>query len=1019
MFTSYAQNFEDVMLWRALRHIKNGCYIDIGAHDPDLDSVSRLFYEHGWRGIHVEPIAHCVQRLGASRPDEVVIQAVAGPEIGTAKFYELSIGGLSTCDREVASHHEATGLGSREYTVPCVTLKDIFARCASDTVHWLKIDVEGFEKEVLDGWGDSPVRPWIVVIESTFPNSPVSTHQKWERIILGRGYRFAYFDGLNRFYVSQTRSELLSAFATPPNVFDDFALSGTGTASFCAIVNGKIHALEGHIQEEDVRHSQVLAERERRHGKELLVQRQHAQQLDQVLAERERQHGEELLVQRQHAQHLENDWLASLNRVSDLSNQLAELSARLEASEAESLRVARQLAKRDDRISTMLNSLSWRLTAPARHVATWIMRTLVYRQIPIYTSERSSPPSPAVSRTRAYCRVSDFSDLYDEEFIKAAYQALLRRLPDPNGHEFYLGKLRGGMEKTAILGSIRYSSEGRKEDVIVDGLTIPWTMLNTLRLPLVGTLLRPVVALFRLPRMQREQRIVENYLMSGRVAPKSQKDSSSSHLLDQSSPALGRFDRIENNQLDSGSLNFVTQHSIARLDLGGPKAEPAIALIAPMPPAKTGIAWYTLSSFLAADYGVDIYAAYDSIDEYLNAIHEGRLNASNVRIFSIHALAFGRTKNKYKAQIFAVGNSDHNIRVGCALRYLAEFPVDLPTFVYIHDPCLLNLVAHVCREFHASFVSLLRSQYAAKLATASNLNFENHLALVTRCVYGPKALLSDLRVDGIFVNSTAAADVVHEDFPAFDRNRIHTLFLPVCAVPAVPSAPENRGRTRIGTFGIPSAGSKSTSIVVDAFRKLQSKRPNLELLIAGYNAHEFGRAMGFANDESILIEDSPTAPRLEALMRSCDIAVQLRNNHLGESSGIVPQLLALSKPTIVSAVGSFLEYGDAVAYAPTDVTPDQLAILIACELENTTVRVAAGETYAIAHSPARFCQRVMTLIDGVPNLDCENHLIRSVAAGLSDSSLLVGSRNRPMPRLGTMMPNKEREGSIPSVPDIA
>ena len=53
-FISYAQNFEDVMLWRALKHINNGFYIDIGANDPVVDSVSLAFYENGWRGVHVE-----------------------------------------------------------------------------------------------------------------------------------------------------------------------------------------------------------------------------------------------------------------------------------------------------------------------------------------------------------------------------------------------------------------------------------------------------------------------------------------------------------------------------------------------------------------------------------------------------------------------------------------------------------------------------------------------------------------------------------------------------------------------------------------------------------------------------------------------------------------------------------------------------------------------------------------------------------------------------------------------------
>jgi hypothetical protein len=44
-FVSYAQNFEDVMLWRALRDIKGGFYIDVGANSPGMDSVTKAFYD--------------------------------------------------------------------------------------------------------------------------------------------------------------------------------------------------------------------------------------------------------------------------------------------------------------------------------------------------------------------------------------------------------------------------------------------------------------------------------------------------------------------------------------------------------------------------------------------------------------------------------------------------------------------------------------------------------------------------------------------------------------------------------------------------------------------------------------------------------------------------------------------------------------------------------------------------------------------------------------------------------------
>jgi hypothetical protein len=50
-FISYAQNYEDVMLWRCFKGLDDGFFIDVGAHDPDVESVTKAFYESGWTGI--------------------------------------------------------------------------------------------------------------------------------------------------------------------------------------------------------------------------------------------------------------------------------------------------------------------------------------------------------------------------------------------------------------------------------------------------------------------------------------------------------------------------------------------------------------------------------------------------------------------------------------------------------------------------------------------------------------------------------------------------------------------------------------------------------------------------------------------------------------------------------------------------------------------------------------------------------------------------------------------------------
>jgi FkbM family methyltransferase len=237
---SYAQNFEDVMLWRALGHVEKGFYIDIGAQDPVVDSVSLAFYEKGWRGIHVEPSSHCAEMLRQARPDDLVIQAAVSSEARVLSFYDVAGGGLSTCDHQIAKKYIADGVNVQEKLVPGVTLDDVFAHRQSEEVHWLKIDVEGAEKQVLQGWRKSGLRPWIVVIESTLPMTQVLSHQKWEKLILRKGYKFAYFDGLNRFYVASNHIELMSSFAVGPNVFDGFGLSGVAWSSWCKVVNHKL-----------------------------------------------------------------------------------------------------------------------------------------------------------------------------------------------------------------------------------------------------------------------------------------------------------------------------------------------------------------------------------------------------------------------------------------------------------------------------------------------------------------------------------------------------------------------------------------------------------------------------------------------------------------------------------------------------------------------------------------------------------------------------------------------------------
>jgi FkbM family methyltransferase len=218
---SYAQNFEDVILWRVFHNIHSGYYIDLGAQHPIYDSVSKAFYEKGWRGLHVEPSRKYVKELKIDRKDELVLPYAISNVKKPLVFYEIKDTGLSTCSKKIINAHQKNGYKFVEKIVKTISLFDVFEKIKKE-IHWLKIDIEGFELQALKSWGQHKSRPWVVLIESTFPNSQNPMWKEWERYLLRRGYTFVYFDGLNRFYLHKSKNEFRKYFNVPPNIFDKF-----------------------------------------------------------------------------------------------------------------------------------------------------------------------------------------------------------------------------------------------------------------------------------------------------------------------------------------------------------------------------------------------------------------------------------------------------------------------------------------------------------------------------------------------------------------------------------------------------------------------------------------------------------------------------------------------------------------------------------------------------------------------------------------------------------------------------
>lgn len=218
-FISYAQAREDVVLLRSLRNVPvaEGFYIDVGAFDPNQDSVTRAFYDAGWRGINIEPSPKLMQPFYTDRPRDINLEVAASAVAGELTFYPNGNGQLGTLEERYAD-------GAASQRVQARTLTDICDEYAPQQIHFLKIDVEGHEQSVLQGMNFTRHRPWILIIEAVVPCSHIPSYQEWEHLVVDSGYRFVLADAINRFYLADEHAELAVNFMTVADNFHHYRL---------------------------------------------------------------------------------------------------------------------------------------------------------------------------------------------------------------------------------------------------------------------------------------------------------------------------------------------------------------------------------------------------------------------------------------------------------------------------------------------------------------------------------------------------------------------------------------------------------------------------------------------------------------------------------------------------------------------------------------------------------------------------------------------------------------------------
>jgi FkbM family methyltransferase len=215
MDLSYAQNLEDYHLAKLFEGQPSGFYVDVGAGHPVGDNVSFHFYLQGWRGIVVEPQERLAALYAHVRPRDIAVCSLLGERTGEAEFHEVDrLHGFSTTVEQHARGAEQFGASYRTRRMPVTTLAALCEAHPVRAIDFLKVDVEGAEAAVLRGGAWRRFRPRVVLVEAIAPGAMSPSHEEWEPVLTGNGYRFAFFDGLNRFYVAEEAADLARRFPT-------------------------------------------------------------------------------------------------------------------------------------------------------------------------------------------------------------------------------------------------------------------------------------------------------------------------------------------------------------------------------------------------------------------------------------------------------------------------------------------------------------------------------------------------------------------------------------------------------------------------------------------------------------------------------------------------------------------------------------------------------------------------------------------------------------------------------------
>ena len=307
---------------------------------------------------------------------------------------------------------------------------------------------------------------------------------------------------------------------------------------------------------------------------------------------------------------------------------------------------------------------------------------------------------------------------------------------------------------------------------------------------------------------------------------------------------------------------------------------------------------------------------------------------------------------QYDAKIFVIGNSEHH---NTSLQEAIKSKGEDHRLLYLHEGFILfafypmlNFDLEKIKEFIICWYPHLFED-VHKISS-----FEEIYGLLRKHhIGGVRPLLELTGIDHIVVNNEKAKELIEAELTWKNRQnvRIDVLFHPIPNLATVEPINLKRAHKEyiIGSFGMPSI-TKCTDKLILAVQELNRRGYCIKLLLAGYKADQWLKDNRYnAKDLNIETIENPNDEMLLALMKSVDLAVQLRLSPHGESSGCVAQLLGMNQKILTNKGFVSSEVEEYCTLVPEDCTIEELKQGILSALSRPLSKNELANKYSYAN----------------------------------------------------------------------